>query len=472
MEQFAIYTRASEEGEDGLSSSPEDQEAAARAWADRNDVEVVDVVHETASGGSDASDRALGKLIDRCEAGELNGIIVRDEKRFARDTIVGGVALARLVECDGRLVATWSGFDSKNLTPEMEMNFNILMSIGQAERKRNLLRRMRGKEKFVAQGGWAGVAPFGYDKDENGRLVPTDDAEIVRELFRRRADGIGFSELARRFPRVSRSGVRKIIMNRSYLGEQRIPDPKRKGQPQVAANYPGHEPLVTAPEWEAANAIEGRRAPVHTGLGERVELKGVVRCGSCRNRRGEHSIMHVLLYGKEKNRLTYACTTCGKTSMAVDKIEPAVLRQLDIALEEHEPHVAAVMEGDTRYTDALAAVEQAQADLVAYRDSIEIQRELGVTAFAAGLKARKEALATARRALRETPRPFEQSMTAEEFAKLDARRYYPRLIAEVLVYPRSAKHRLTTRWTGAEDAFPVPPLAQRDLADALGVAAA
>jgi site-specific DNA recombinase len=472
MEQFAIYTRASEEGEDGLSSNPEEQEAAARAWADRHNVEIVDIVHETASGGGDTADRDLDKLIKRCQAGELNGIIVRDEKRFSRDVIGGGVALAKLEECGARLVATWTGFDSQHLTPESKMQFNIMMSIGQAERERNLLRRIRGKEAFVKSGGWAGVAPFGYDKDDNGRLTPNDDADLVRELFRLRADGLGFNEIHRRIDgKVSRSGIRKITSNRSYLGEQRIPNPKRRGEPQVASNYPGHPPLVTTDEWEAANAIEGRGAPVHTGLSERVQLKGVVRCGSCINKRTkQHSVMHVLLYGKNNDRLTYACTTCGKTSMAVDKIEPPVLAQLDAALEEGEPHVAAVMEGDTRFTDALAAVEQAQADLLAYRDSIEIQRELGVQAFAAGLKARKEAVATSRRALRETPRPFEQTLSPEEFKAMDARHYYPRLIAEVLVFPRASGERLTMRWAGAEDAFAVPPLPKRDLAEALGVA--
>jgi site-specific DNA recombinase len=258
MEQFAIYTRASEEGEDGLSSNPEEQEAAARAWADRHNVEIVDIVHETASGGGDTADRDLDRLIKRCQAGELNGIIVRDEKRFSRDVIGGGVALAKLEECGARLVATWTGFDSQHLTPESKMQFNIMMSIGQAERERNLLRRIRGKEAFVKAGGWAGVAPFGYDKDDNGRLIPNDDADLVRELFRLRADGLGFNEIHRRIDgKVSRSGIRKVIANRSYLGEQRIPNPKRRGEPQVASNYPGHPPLVTTDEWEAANAIGG-----------------------------------------------------------------------------------------------------------------------------------------------------------------------------------------------------------------------
>jgi DNA invertase Pin-like site-specific DNA recombinase len=466
---FAIYVRVSEVGgREGESfGSPEEQEAAARTWADRlaagvyfNEDECVDL---DVSGGLAATDRKLGRLIERCEAGEFGGIIVRYEDRFARDVVEGGVALSRLVECGARLIATATGFDSENLTPDKKMVFNIMMSVGQAQRERNRDARMAGKERAVKRGVWCGVAPFGYDRVE-GRLVPNENAETVRELFRRRADGTGFSELARRFPNVTRSGIAKITRSRSYLGEQYIPNPKKKGQPQLATEYPGHTPLVTEAEWQAANAVTGR-APVHTGLSETVALKDIVRCGLCER------AMHVLRYGKEGDRKTYACTSCGKLSMRVDKIEPAVLRQLDIALEEHEPHVAAVIQGDTRYADALAAVEQAQADLVMYRDSLDIQRELGAAGFAAGLKVRKEAIETARRALREVPRPFEKMMTKEEFEQLDARLYYPRLIAEVRVYPRSAEHRLTMRWQGQDEAWPVPPVPTVDLKKLLDAAA-
>src|SRR5439155_22227936 len=113
-----------------------------------------------------------------------------------------------------------------------------------------------GKEGAVKRDVWYGIAPFGYDRDETGRLVPNDDAETVRELFRLRADGLGFNELGRRINEVvSRSGIRKIISNRSYRGEQVIPNPKRRGEPHAAKDYPGHEPLVSEPEWQAANAI-------------------------------------------------------------------------------------------------------------------------------------------------------------------------------------------------------------------------
>jgi hypothetical protein len=96
-------------------------------------------------------------------------------------------------------------------------------------------------------------------------------------------------------------------MNRAYLGEQRIPNPEKKGEPRVIPN--SHKPLVTEAEWQAANAVRNP-APARRGLSERTQLKGIVRCGSCER------TMHVLSYGKTREKITYACTNCGKTTGA------------------------------------------------------------------------------------------------------------------------------------------------------------
>ena len=457
---FAIYVRVSEVGDrqGERFGSPEEQEAAARAWAERAGEDVYfdseECVDLDVSGGLAAEDRRLGQLIERCEAGEFAGIIVRFEDRFARDVIAGGTALRRLHDCDGRLIATASGFDSENITPDKMMLFNVMMSVGQAQRERNRDARMSGKERFVARGGWAGVPPFGYDKDEAGRLVPNGDKDTVREIFRLRAEGLGFTDISRRVGVVSRSGIRKIVMNRAYRGEQRLPSRNETGKPQPARNYPGHPDLVSEPEWQAANAVKGA-APKHTGLAETTQLYGIVRCGNCGKR------MFVLAYGKDRSRRTYACTSCGKTSMSVAKVENAVIAQLDKAMlgRKKDPHVVAIIEGDTRYQDAMAAVERAQAEIETWRNEISVT-DVGVQGWKQGLKAREAKLETARRALRELPRARRQTKiaarTLEEAGAQDLRAFYAQVIAEVRVYPRSNGNRLTMRWQGSDEAFVVP----------------
>jgi DNA invertase Pin-like site-specific DNA recombinase len=463
---FDIYVRVSQVGgrEGDSFASPELQEMTCREYAAAQGWDVGEVVTELdVSGATPVEDRGLGFLVRRCEAGESEGIICRHLDRFGRSVAEGALAYKRLVDYGGRLVAVADGLDSAR--DGSKLQFTMMLAFAEQTYDRNRSAYIAGKERAVARGVYAAVAPFGYDRDEDGRLVPNEDAETVRELFRRRAEGVGFSELARDLP-ITRSGARRMILNRAYVGEQRIPNPTRKGEPKVIRD--SHPPLVTEAEWQAANAIRGR-APQHTGVAEETLLKGLVRCGVC------GGTMHVLRYGKNRDRTTYACTNSGCSSMAVSKVEPAVEALLDQALAENEPHVAAVLEGDDRYERALATVEEAQDALAEYRDNIELQRLLGVADFAAGLKVRKEAVATAQRALREVPRPETSGLPVPEVpeggslrpAYLAYRRSLcRRVIAEVRVFPRAAATRLTLRWHGSDEHLPVGSPVEADAAEA------
>ncbi len=57
-------------------------------------------------------------------------------------------------------------------------------------------------------------------------------------------------------------------------------------------------------------------------------------------------------------------------------------------------------------------------------------------------------------------------MTLEEFDLADRRRFYQRVIAEALVFPRSEPHRLRLRWQGAENSIVVQPFKPVKLAQA------
>jgi DNA invertase Pin-like site-specific DNA recombinase len=452
--EFDIYVRQSG---DESEASPEVQETACREYAAAQDWDVGEVVIEAnTSSILPADERGLGFLIQRCEAGESAGIICRHLDRFGRSVGEGSLAYKRINDAGARLIAVADGLDSSR--DGSKLQFTMMLAFAEQVYDRNRGWFITGKERAVARGVYGAPAPFGYDRNEDGCLVPNEAADTVREIFRLRAQGTGFSEIARQVEGLTRSGIRRVVMNRAYVGEQRIPDPSRKGDPKIIRD--SHRPLVTEQEWEAANAVKGR-APTHTGLGSETQLKGIVRCGIC------DSTMHISAYGKKRDRRTYACTSgCGGTSMAVSKVESAVLWMLDQAVADRAPHVAAVIEGDNRYEDALAAVESAKQALADYRDDLEMQKVLGMADFGAGLRVRKEAVETARRALREVPRPApldRRKMTLAEFDLADRRRFYARVIAEVQVFPRSNGERLFLRWHGAEDAIPVPPFFPVDL---------
>jgi DNA invertase Pin-like site-specific DNA recombinase len=474
---FVIYTRASEKGADGeLSSRPEDQYADCLRRADQLRLEVYydeEDCNEVASGALVAKDRKLGELIERIQSGEFAGIIVRDKKRFARDQIAGSLALADIIEAGGRFIDVWTGFDSEDMTPEMKQLFQFDMAIAEAERERNKLRRKYGKEKFVNKGGYAAIEPVGYDKDKDGKLRANADAEVVREIFRRRASGEGFSEIARYIPpvrlyvgsgserkrvkrRLGRSGVRRIVMNRAYLGEQRIPADRRGDDPKVIKTHKG---LVTSAQWEAANAIEGR-APIHNGLGRETQLHGLIRCGVCGHK------LHVLSYGKDRRRRRYTCTH-GKCAVGIPahEVDRWVTAAVYDAIKRADRRVAEALNEDARHDAAVAAVEQAQRDYAQYRDSIDIQRELGPADFAAGLRVRKEAIDLARSELRKLPKP--KPLQIADAGVVPVRR----LVSVVHVYPRSAHPRVTLRWRGSTKDVRVKPYGGMGGAATLEIAA-
>ena len=105
----------------------------------------------------------------------------------------------------------------------------------------------------------------GYDLVD-GELVPNDDAVLVQDIFRLRADGASYPEIEARTG-VKYSTVRVILQSRIYLGEVLL----------SGRWYPGrHQAVVSPEEFDAAQRVHvpGRRPG-------RDPLSGRIICGLC-----------------------------------------------------------------------------------------------------------------------------------------------------------------------------------------------
>ena len=435
---FDIYIRISKLGERSEDEATEVYEAQCRAWADRAGV-AVDMVEEDTdvSGATAVSERKLERLIQRVEAGESEGIITPYLDRFGRDLIEGALAYRRLKLAEGRLICVNDGIDSER--PGDEFQFQIRMVFAEDYLRRTRSNFQAAVERAAARGVYlASKPPFGYRKDEEGKLIVDEQrAPDVVELFERRAAGANVGQLTRFLQgegvEISKSGVRSILKNRAYLGEMRLQN-GRRGEPTVIKNH--HAPLLSEQQWEAGQ-VKHDYVP-RTGLTEDARLRGLVYCRSCGKR------CKLTLYGPPgKRKTTYTCTyekCSAHAGMRASKLDAHIDDLLWRAAAEHEPHVEAVILGDSRYTDALLAVEEARRDFEEFRDSVELQRELGIEGFAQGLKVRKEALELARRELAKVRRPAGSSgskrrMSFEEFLREYERERYVQFIERVWLKP-------------------------------------
>jgi DNA invertase Pin-like site-specific DNA recombinase len=449
--RFDIYVRVSEVGERGGESfgSPAEQEAAARAWAEREGVTVEEVVSELdVSGATPVDERELGRLIRKCEAGESAGIIVRYADRFARDIIEGARALQRIHESGARLVATASNFDSGNLTAETRMLFNIQMSIAQAQRERNREFRLQAAQRAAANGMYlAGRPPLGYSRDEKGRINPHPEAKpLIREVFQRRAKGATMRALRdylreaggsietrdlrarkqenrtlRPFAQLTEQGIRHLLKNRAYLGEATVPNGD-KGKPDVIPN--AHPALITPAEWERAQAAGGPYHPKNGKHAARARLAGLVYC-----RRGHR----LKVGGGRQDRTHYVCTTEGcdtRVGIGAEQLDAHVGDLIQAAVVRNEPHVIAVLEGDDRYQRALDVVEAARVELETYRATIKVS-DVGAEAWKRDVASRQAALELAREELRSISPPKRDPYAVPTIPGEPFERWLPRHEREV-----------------------------------------
>lgn len=146
------------------------------------------------------------------------------------------------------------------------MFYNVLGSFAQFYREQLGENVRMGMHQAVRQGRWINRAKTGYDM-LNGVLVPNEQAPLVREIFRLRAEGLSHQRIEDRTG-VKYSTARLILQSRIYVGE-------------VLYNgewFPGsHEPLISREDFEAAHRgfVPGRRRL------SREVLSGRVRCGLC-----------------------------------------------------------------------------------------------------------------------------------------------------------------------------------------------
>jgi DNA invertase Pin-like site-specific DNA recombinase len=197
MSTYDIYARISQEGdrtEVELQEQLAIYEGACREWAQRNGVEVGEIVHETdVSGSKPVDDRELGRLLGRIESGESAGILTSYLDRFGRDQLEGCVAWKRIHDAGGRLVCVNDGLDSAQ--PGAKLNFQIRMAIAEdyLDRVRaNFLSRINAKADSRAY--LACKAPLGYRRDDAGlplgrRGRERNSSSVAPRMLRRQTPG-------------------------------------------------------------------------------------------------------------------------------------------------------------------------------------------------------------------------------------------------------------------------------------------
>lgn len=189
------YGRTSTDDQSGFSLPA--QKRACEEWAKANGHTWAGWFYDDDLSGKREDRPKFQALINAAKDDPGSIVIVHKFDRLARDTEI----LLRIVYKELRRVRVLSVTESIDLyTPLGKVMFTMQGSLSTFHVDNLSLETRKGLHEKAEQGGWVGLPPFGYrsvhELSSSGekikgthRIVPTEDAEIVKEIFNLYATG-------------------------------------------------------------------------------------------------------------------------------------------------------------------------------------------------------------------------------------------------------------------------------------------
>ena len=322
-EQAAIYCRLSQDdGSLGESGSIQTQKAILTQYCQEHHMEIVDCYCDDGWSGTNFDRPAFQRMIGDIEAGRVNTVIVKDLSRFGREYAQMGLYIEHYFEEKGvRFLSLAENIDSSQGLNNLVLPFtNVINSLyaRQASEKTKAAHRARAKNGMFL----GSRAPYGYQKDPSDRhhlIVDPEAAEVVKEIFRMFADGIGYVRMTKILRERNilnpqayfnqnnpdyykhsdywrkpfdwhATSVRAILNNPVYLGKLTFGKTKTKGffdKRRVPAEESDwivvehtHEPLVSQELWDTVHQMMKARRR-ENGSGHVQPFAGLVKCAGC-----------------------------------------------------------------------------------------------------------------------------------------------------------------------------------------------
>ncbi len=243
------------------------------------------------------------KMIEDCEAGQIDMIITKSISRFARNTVDCLTTIRKLKGLKNPVEIYFEKERLSSLDEKTDMILNLMASIAQEE-SRSISANIRWAIKNRMKNGTQKIPTsglLGYDTDEDGNMVIiAQEAEIVRTIYKSFVQGVHPSLIAVRLNALnlktvygndwSSSSVRKILRNEKYCGDVLMQktitvdylshiSKINEGEAEQYYIADHHDPIVSREIWDRAQELldkqswqkwkrreQQRLMPVRSGL--------------------------------------------------------------------------------------------------------------------------------------------------------------------------------------------------------------
>ncbi|WP_026695576.1 recombinase family protein [Peribacillus kribbensis] len=302
--KVAVYVRKSREDE--TDETLNRQQAVLLEMCDRNGWQY-ELFKEVGSS-QDLERRELQNMLEKIKAFHFDGVVAADLDRLSRNVVHFGQIKETLISGGCLAITPNKIYDFAKQEDDL---FSDLQSVlAKNEYHTIKTRLLRGIRQSAKSGNWVGKkAPAGYAYNRGTkRLVPNEDAPVIKRLFMEYVNGLSTKDIAHKFTfenittsaglQWTSAGISRLLSSPVYAGHslygktrQKNVNGKRKTE-KTAENEQilienTHEPIVPQELWDKVQQIKKERnsRPASLKLAKH-KFSGLIRCALCE---GTHS---------------------------------------------------------------------------------------------------------------------------------------------------------------------------------------
>ena len=333
-----IYARFSSHAQ--REESIEQQVACCQAYAQRKGLNVSGGVYaDFAMSGRTDKRPEFQRMMADAEAGKFDYVICWKTSRMGRNMMEALTNTYRLNQCGVACYYTEEDFSDDaagRFAQRSMMNVNQFYVESMSEDIR------RGIEYNASQCRVNGPVTWGYKRGEDGKYaVDPEKAPIVREIFRRVAQGELYMDIARD---LNNRGIRtrgggewnkgsfhRMLKNEAYIGVYKHGKYRTEG---------GVPPIIEREVWEEVQEIISQPAKRGAGISGDFILTGLLFCGDCESAMvgisgTSRSGKQYHYYSCNRQRLTHECD---RKPIPRDVLEETVLNAVYEAMDDDVIH--------------------------------------------------------------------------------------------------------------------------------------
>lgn len=188
------YVRVSTDEQAHEGVSLDNQEAKIKAYADLNNLALVEIIRDEGRSAKTLDREGLSRLLQMLDNGMAESVIVYKLDRLSRNTLD---TLNIIDQFEKKGIAFHSineRIDTKSATGKFFLT--ILASLSQMERDLIAERTKDALNHKKSQGEWCGHIPFGF-KIENSKLVEQpEEMKAIRKAKRLRSEGKTYRQIS------------------------------------------------------------------------------------------------------------------------------------------------------------------------------------------------------------------------------------------------------------------------------------